>query len=78
MTSPQNAGEEKWTERLKVLKLAVTEDLKELAALKEKAASAPKDVRQLGNFSLFLCQKGGNTEIVRFDEEPELVRVASP
>ena len=78
VTGPQSDKDEKWTERLKVLKLAVPQDLKELADLRAKAETTPKDVRQIGTYSLFLCQKDVTREIVRFDEEPELVRVASP
>jgi hypothetical protein len=78
LTVAKAADEVKESERLKVLKLAVPEDLKELEALKKKAELAPKDIRQIGSFSLFLCQTNVSREIVRFDEEPELVRVASP
>lgn len=78
VTSPQSEEELKSAERLKVLRLAVPEDLKEFGELSKKAGLVPKDIRQAGSFSLFLCQKNVNTEIIRFDEEPELVRVVSP
>jgi hypothetical protein len=78
VTSPQSEEELKRAERLKILKQGVPEDQKEMAELRKKAALVPKDIRQSGSFSLFLCQKNVNQEIIRFDEEPELVRVVSP
>jgi hypothetical protein len=78
LTGPATPDEVKSMERLGAFKLAAPQGLKELEELRKKAAAVPKDIRQVGNFSLFLCQKEGSREIIRFDEEPELVRIASP
>ena len=78
VTSARTPEEVVRSERLSVLKLAAPQAAKELEELRKAGAVVPKQMKEIGTFSLFLCQKNGTQEIIRFDEEPELVRVVSP